>query len=472
MADSDEEFEEKLIEAINNKIIWYDGSELRRMQEAYRLHHTCVRNLFEALEKKALISPDPYKKDKKISNIVSPENTEFNENERAMVLGIRFSDYESMLDFICNYMRFSVDQLSIDRIKKLLELNSSFNWSNLSMNSQKPNTRAMAWCITQMKANAVPLTLAVVNDSISKTITALTDINDILKKLASFQKERYKAEIRQNILRNPGFNKAKASSSTGAMLIEIKRMFPACMPKRPFVQDLIAEIIQENIGANKEELRAHLFASLEIKVEKEEKKETGIDTHEVLMDAVRSLGAMSEQYEIVIGKIVDNHNTLQNKHNTFFKRLRILLRKAFGLTQSNVEYDIYLTDKQSGTKRKEKIKYNEFVENLSKRSKYYASLSLKQSSSYAKMNAQKDETILEFLNKQIIENNKMQVVLAALDDHFKNSMPAAERSKMKGIKMELTTLKNSLVKTNQQKTDYTALLEEQSQMKKLGINND
>lgn len=472
MAYSDEEFEEKLIEAINNKVIWYDGSELRKMQEAYRLHHTCVKNLFEALEKKALITADPYKKDKKISNIIPPENTEFNETERAMVLGIRFSDYESMLDFICNYMRFAVDQLSIDKIKKLLELNNSFNWSNLSMNSQKPNTRAMAWCITQMRSNSVPLTLAVVNDSISKTISSLAEINDILKKLAAFQKERYKAEIRQNILRNPGFNKAKASSSTGAMLMEIKRMFPACMPKRPFVQELVAEIIQENIGANKEELRARLFASLEVKVEKVEKKEESIDTHEVLMDAIRSLGAMSDQYEIVLGKIVDNHNTLQNKHNTFFEKLKALFRRAFGFSESNVEYDIYITDKQSGTKRKEKIKYNEFVENLSKRSKYYSTLALKQSTSYAKMNAQKDEAILEFLNKQIIENNKMQVILSALDDFFKNAMPAEEKSKMKGIKMELTSLKNSLVKTNQQKADYSSLLEEQSQMKKLGITND
>lgn len=471
MADSDEVFEEKLIEAINNKVVWYDGSELRRMQEAYRLHHTCVRNLFEALEKKALIEPDPYKKDKKISNIVSPENTEFNDTERAMVLGIRFSDYENMLDFICNYMRFSVDQLTIDRIKKLLELNNSFNWSNLSMNSQKPNTRAMAYCITQIKTNAVPLTLAVVNDSLTKTISALDEINEILRGLADFQKERYKAEIRQNILRNPGFNKAKAASSTGAMLMEIKRMFPACMPKRPFVQDLVAEIIQENIGANKDELRSRLFASLEVRVEREEKKEVTVDTHEVLMDAVRSLGAMSDQYEIVLGKIAENHINLQNSHNTFMEKVKVFMRQVFGMSEPKVDYDITITDKQTGTKRKEKINYNEFVENLSKRARYYASISVKQNANYAKINGQKDETILEFLNKQIIENNKMQTILAALDEYFKNAVPPTEKTKMKGIKMELTSLKNSLVKTNQQRSDYTSLLEEQVQMKKLGIDN-
>ena len=38
--------------------------------------------------------------------------------------------------------------------------------------------------------------------------------------------------------------------------------------------------------------------------------------------------------------------------------------------------------------------------------------------------------------------------------------------------MELTSLKNCIVKTNQRKDEYTALIEEEEQLKKLGASCD
>ena len=43
--------------------------------------------------------------------------------------------------------------------------------------------------------------------------------------------------------------------------------------------------------------------------------------------------------------------------------------------------------------------------------------------------------------------------------------------KVKGIKMEITAIKNTLVKTNQRKAEYSAFVEEQIQLRKLGITN-
>ena len=38
--------------------------------------------------------------------------------------------------------------------------------------------------------------------------------------------------------------------------------------------------------------------------------------------------------------------------------------------------------------------------------------------------------------------------------------------------MELTTLKNALVKVKQKRAEYTSYVEEENQMKKLGITNE
>ena len=77
-----------------------------KILEEYRNLLGVVNNLINLLEKKGLIQPDPYKHDKKISDIAVPEEIPFLDSERSMVIGARLSDFESMLDFICNIFKF------------------------------------------------------------------------------------------------------------------------------------------------------------------------------------------------------------------------------------------------------------------------------------------------------------------------------------------------------------------------------
>ena len=103
---SEKNFSEQLIAAIDKKTDWFNSRELQNVLEQYRLMHTCEKTLYEFLLKKSLITPDPYKNDKKISDIVPPENSPFTDNERSMIIGMRLSDYDSTLDFLCNYYKF------------------------------------------------------------------------------------------------------------------------------------------------------------------------------------------------------------------------------------------------------------------------------------------------------------------------------------------------------------------------------
>ena len=118
-------FTDTLLQALDAKGQQLDNHEMLDILENYRLLHTCVKTLFDFLLKKSLITPDPYKNEKKISDVTTPENSPFVEAERSMVMGMRLSDYDSTLDFLCNYYKFSVSNINIGRIKKLLELNNS-----------------------------------------------------------------------------------------------------------------------------------------------------------------------------------------------------------------------------------------------------------------------------------------------------------------------------------------------------------
>ena len=465
----DNSFNAKYLAAFEEKKGWYDTVQLPKIQDNYRLHLVCVNNIFDALVKKSLINPDPYKKDKKISQITSPEDTSFSENERANVLGVRLSDYQSMIDFICNYTKFTVEQLTMDKVKRLLDLNATFGWTNLSPNSPKINTRSMAVCIASAKSGAQQIQIAMLNDSLNKTVEAMNFINAGLKDLAEFHKSVYKASVRKNVLANDSFDWSKATSES-SMTAEIKRVYPTCMPKHSFNADLVHEIIEEELSETKATLQAQELAKFNIPMSapKEKAKKT-IDTHEVIMEIVRLLGTSGEQYQVIVEKLSNNNSVLQAQKNTGFKKFSRFLRKLFGIAEPDIEYTISITDNTTQQVKKEKLSFNEFFGNLAKRTKYYSAIVSPQSGVLAKIGAQQDARILEFLNKQAVENVRLMQVLSALDDYFKTNASPLDRSKIKGIKPELSFVKSIMVKINQSKAEYIALIEEQEQMRKLGI---
>lgn len=467
MADN-ETFNQKIIAAADDREEWFNTTELPKIQEDYRIHLSCVRNIFDNLVKRSLIVPDPYKNDSKITEITLPETDVFEDNKRATVLGIRLSNYETMVDFVCNYMKFSVSSLSNEKIRRLLELNAVFTWSNLSPNSTKPNTKALAVVINELKNGAAQLTLSLLKDSIVKTQSAMEEINTVLKSLADFHRERYKIEIRRKLFENQQFD-AKAFASSGALLSEIKRLFPSCMGKRTFSNELIAELIAEETSPDKEQMQKALYERIKVKESVEETKKVTVDTHAILMDALRILGSTCDQYGIILEKISANHEILQSERKSFKDKFAKVLRNIFGLKEPPVDYEVLIVDKRTETKRKEIIHFNQFTAGLSKRVKIYASFSSQSAGGYARINAQKDSAILDYLNKQSAENNHVFAQLVALDEFFKKSANPSDRSKIKGIGMELTTIRNLIVKSGQLRSEYVSYVEEQEQMKKLGI---
>ena len=126
-------------------------------------------------------------------------------------------------------------------------------------------------------------------------------------------------------------------------------------------------------------------------------------------------------------------------------------------------------DKITQAKQYEHINFDEFILSLQKRCKYYLSFTTRKTPGYEKIEAMADDKIVEFIAKNLSECQKLLVTLSALDDYFKETVTPLSRSKIKGIKMEISSLKNTIIKTNQRKAEYSSLIEEQRQMQKLGL---
>ena len=469
----EEKFREELQQALSQKQEWYNSECLQELLGQYRLMHSCVKNLYECFVKKSLIQPDPYRLDKKISTIEVPESTPFSESDISNVFGTRFSDYETMLDFICTYFRFSTENLSIPNVKKLLDFNKVFEWDDLSMNNSRMNTRALAITVNKAKTGAPNVVQSMINDSVAKCAQAVKVIAKMLTELAVFQRELYKGGLRKDLFEHPDFDKAKAAESAEFELNEIKRLYTKVTGKKTFYNDLVNEIIEEDHGPNKEAKQQAVLDKLAIKnVSKaSEKKKAGPDTKEMLMQAILAVGAIAPTLVQLHGKLVENFNLLFQKKDTFFNKLIAALKKALNMKEKERTCMVPVKDAKTGVERVQKINVNEFLTDLVRKERIYNGIGVK-GPEYQKINASNEEAILGFLNKQISEIQSVFVIINSLDGYFKKEISSDLKSHVKGMQIELSALRNSIINANKKRSEYVSFKEEIEQMRKLGISNN
>ena len=464
-------FVNELQTALNKKQEWYNSVRLQELLMQYRLMYTCVKTLFENFVKKSLIVPDPYRLDKKISEIVVPETSGFAESDIPKVFGERFSNYETMLDFICTYFRFSMENFTIQKVKQLLDLNKVFEWDSLSSNSTRMNTRALAMVVSNAKKGAPNVVQSMINDSLDKCAQSTGEINNMLTELAGFLRELYKGGLRRDLFDHPDFDKAKAAESSEAELAEIKRLYTKVTGKKNFYTDLVNEIIEEDHAPDKDRRRAAVLERLQIKESSKSvtaKKAAGPDTKEMLMQSVLAVGATAPTLAQLISKLSDNIELLYKTKSTFFSKLISALKKAFHIPEKERICNLVIKDSKTGAERTQKIKINEFMSDFSRKERIYNGIATK-GIEYSKIQSSSEDAILSFVNKQISELQSLFVVINAFDAHFKQEVATEFKTRIKGMQIELSALRNSIINANKKRSEYASYKEEAAQMQKLGI---
>ena len=461
-------FEKALQEALDEKVAWFDSNVMADMLDNYRVLYSASNNVMGLLLQKGLITPDPYKLDKKISDIVVPEDGEFPETTRSQVMGVRLSDYERVLDFLCNYFKFSAVNLTLPRIKKLINLNNYIQWGGLAVTSKHPNTKVLADLLTNIRQGTDTMATGSINGAVSAASRAILDINNGLKASSELQRELYKMEVRKNVIAHSSFTWEKGEAIPDVVQ-RVKKLFPSTMGRQPFYPELVEEIAQESIGVASIQKQQDLLARLKVVQQTKAKKKVQLNTKTLIMDAVRNLAGMAPQLEGVSMKLRDNSALLQTQYDTPWEKFKRAFRKAFGLKPPVIEYAIPMADAMTKTSTTEKVNFNKSLGEIAKRMNLYEALASRESPTYQKMEAQEEEEIYTFLTKQLAECQQMLLMLLGYDKFFKNEVASPNKAKVKGLTMETTSIKNTMVKTNQRKAEYAAYVEEQKQLKRLGI---
>jgi hypothetical protein len=434
---------------------------LAKLKEELRTFQISFASLYNIYLKKKLIDEDPYKQETKISELEVPEAGAFNEAKRVEQLSIRLSNFDNQLDFLVNFYQLGVDFLNLDRIKRIVGLLRYIDWINLSPDSQSLMTKAVADMSIHSKAGVDPLTLSIIGESLTRLSKTTAVSMNILKELNIYYRENYKLSIRQNI--------TQTMSASDVTLDNIKKKMPSAMPGTPFYKELIEEIIKEDSTTSGPDLREVLLNSLRISETKQKTAKPVVNYKNLLLDGILVIGGASNMLTEISAKLIENQTTMENHKKSFMEKLRELIRQLTNAEPEDVIYNVEYMDMTKGVPVKEKVNFHKFLDDLDKKGRFLSSFV--RGSAYNKLTAMTEEQILGYLEKNINDVQNFHKTLSALDDYFKANVVAEDRDKIKGIKPELSALKNTFVKANQVKYDYSAQKEEEEQMKRLGLNS-
>jgi hypothetical protein len=454
-----------LQEALTQRYAWLSNTELPQLRDAFRQLHTAYTTMYSILVSKGTITADPYKSESKVSQLVMPETGLLNENNRHDQFSLRLANFDNQLDYIVNFYTLSVDALTQDKIKILLAVVKFIDWGHLTPDSASENTQVMADIITKVRQHPFdPLTTKSFTESLKKIEVASREVTGFLKEISDYNREAYKVGVREKITMS-----MPAAEMTVA---NIKKKFSVSFKGVPFYTELIEEIIKEDVSPDGPSLQKKVLKNLAVDgaaVREKEKEKQPPSLKPQLIEGINAMGSAGITLGEVLLKIDANHKLFQNRA----KSLKEKIKEIFAaLISKEPEPVVYLCESidpnRSGGLIKEKIVYNQFSDEIEKKSKILRAVAANGPAAN-KLEAMDESQLIELLDRNIRDLQIYHRQLSFFDDFFKTEVDSADKGKVKGIKPELSTLKNAISKASAKKHDYMASQEEAAQFAKLGI---
>jgi hypothetical protein len=258
-------------------------------------------------------------------------------------------------------------------------------------------------------------------------------------------------------------------SANEATLDNIKKKMPSAMSGAHFYKELIEEIIKEDYTSSGQDLRDTLLSSLMVREEKQKAAKQAINFKGILLSGIQVIGGASNSLIEIGAKINEKHSVMESHKKGLLYTLKELIRQITNAEPEDVIYNVEYLDNTKGVPVKEKVNFHLFRDEMDKKAKILNSFV--RGPAYQKLSNMTEEQIIGYLEKNINDVKNLHRILGALDDFFKTNATPEDRSKIKGIKPELSAMKNSYVKANQLRFEYNAQKEEEQQLKSLGISN-
>jgi hypothetical protein len=417
------------------------------------------------LLKKGMVQEDPYKQETKVGELEVPPTGALNEAKKIDELSIRLSNYDNQIDFLVNFYQFSIEFLTIDRIKRIVGLVKYIDWAHFNNASPSHNTKALAELISAEKGSIDQISMTIISESLDTLQKAAGTIMGILRELVDYQREYIKGQIREKISGSLDFAPDAGLSKKSEILAQIRKKCSAA--GLPFSTEITEELINEDYTPQGKALKEKILKGLVLPDAKPKVRKQQISFKTFLADGLHILGSVSQTIADIVVKIDENNAVLESTRQNFWDKVRKAFQEMMRKPPEPLIYRLQYLDPVKGTNTKEDVNYYTLKADLEKKIRTTAALHARPGTS--RLDSMGEDQLLSLLEKGVMDIQNTHKILSALDEFFKISAPPEVRDKIKGIKPELATIKNAIVNANQKRYEYSAQKEETEQLKKLGV---
>jgi hypothetical protein len=283
-----------------------------------------------------------------------------------------------------------------------------------------------------------------------------------LKTLVDYRRELYKLELRESVT-------SQMATGEASQLPQIKKKFAQVNSGKSFYPDLAEEVIKEDFTSDGPALKEKILASLQVAETKAKVVKQQVSFKTILLEGIQCIGGTAQTFIDVSAKLEENRAVLESEKKGFWVALKKIFRQMLNKEPDAVIYELDYIDPVKNVPIREKVNITVFQNDLSRKVKILTSMGSK-GTGMAKLESMQDEQLISFLEKNIRDLQSYHKTLTALDEFFKAEVEKEHRDKIKGIKPELGTIKNAIIRANSRRHEYSAQKEEEEQLKRLGVN--
>jgi hypothetical protein len=318
--------------------------------------------------------------------------------------------------------------------------------------------------ITQAKSGADPLSMNLINEALSNLYRTTGAILGYLKEAADYNRETYKMELREKVT-------GAMQPADAVQMPQIKKKFGAVMAGRPFYPDLADEVIREDYSRDGEKFREQVLKKLAVADTKAKIVKPQVSFKAILIEGFFAIGGAGSILAEIAPKMAENAEVLENRRKNFWEKVKKLIQRMVNKEPEPAIYEVEYFDTVRGIKVKEKVNFNNLKNSMDHKIRTLQNISSR-GASLSKLESMEEAQLLGILERNIRDVQSLHKTLSALDDFFKAAVDPEDRDKVKGIKPELGSMKNAIIKANHKRYEYSAQKEEEEQFKRLGISSE
>lgn len=473
MMEGSGEFLPRLVEAVAKRGAWIEAQEIPRLCSSLRSLHSLFESIVAMLIRKGLLREDPYNYEQAVSELAVPRDDPLPEIENTEELSYRLAAYRRQLEFLATGCRLTLDTLDLAQLEKISGLVSYVNWADFGEGSKGPMTRAFARILMKVRMGADTMAAGIVKDLQTQIEKAAATVRALVAEIAACHRESWKAEVRGAVFPRVGSAAPAVRARREQTLRSVRKAFLEAMPGRPYFPELIEEILAEDSAEDGGARREKVLGALTVAEQPAQGPAQAPRNKPILLEAARILSRASSELTAALETLVENERALEDRHLGFAEKIRRWLLRRIGQKEQVQQYEVeyYETGApsalQAPSPKLERVAFPTFVAETRKAAALLASLATP--SGFARVEAAAEKPLLLFIDRRISSLLLIHRRMAGLNAVFQSRAVGGRKAEIKGIRLELVAVKNSIVKANQRRHEYAARKEEQEQLGRLGL---